>query len=186
MITEKGLAIIQHYESLHDGDLKKIGLQPKLDPIQIWTIGWGHALTDPITKRVLKGAKDKDRAYELFPNLTPELAHQWLINDTTEVCKQLDALLVKNKVEVNEDQFDALICFIYNVGLARFLKTTMWSKFTRKEENPEKELLKFVYANSNIMPGLRCRRQSELELFSTGKIVFYSYNKADNTIHPIV
>jgi len=33
------IKLIVRYESLHDGDLKQIGLQPKMDPIGIWTEG---------------------------------------------------------------------------------------------------------------------------------------------------
>lgn len=29
--------LIKHYESLHDGDLSAIGLQPKMDCLGIWT-----------------------------------------------------------------------------------------------------------------------------------------------------
>lgn len=29
------IKLISHYESLHDGDLKMIGLQPKMDPVGI-------------------------------------------------------------------------------------------------------------------------------------------------------
>ena len=39
-----GREIVKHYESLHDGDLKKIGLQPKLCPAGIWTQGYGRAM----------------------------------------------------------------------------------------------------------------------------------------------
>jgi lysozyme len=34
------------FEGLHDGDLKKIGLQPKKDPIGIWTEGGTSAMKD--------------------------------------------------------------------------------------------------------------------------------------------
>jgi hypothetical protein len=41
-----GIQLIQEFESLHDGDLTMIGLQPKMDPIGIWTEGYGHAMRD--------------------------------------------------------------------------------------------------------------------------------------------
>ena len=47
MKTSKlGRDLIIHYEQLHDGDLTKIGLQPKMECSSIWTIGYGHALKD--------------------------------------------------------------------------------------------------------------------------------------------
>jgi lysozyme len=38
-ISEKGLDLIKHFESLHDGDLTIVGLQPKMCPAGIWTEG---------------------------------------------------------------------------------------------------------------------------------------------------
>ena len=53
--------LIKHFESLHDGDLHKIGLQPKMDSVGIWTCGYGRAMIDPnIYRRLGKGY---DRPY---------------------------------------------------------------------------------------------------------------------------
>lgn len=38
MINEAGISLIKEFESLHDGDLSVIGLQPKQCPAGIWTI----------------------------------------------------------------------------------------------------------------------------------------------------
>jgi GH24 family phage-related lysozyme (muramidase) len=46
MINNNGLQLEEHYESLNDGDLTLIGLQPKMDCCGIWTEGWGHAMVD--------------------------------------------------------------------------------------------------------------------------------------------
>ena len=35
--SQIGIDLIKHFEGLHDGDLKKIGLQPKKCPAGIWT-----------------------------------------------------------------------------------------------------------------------------------------------------
>ena len=35
--SQIGISLIKHFEGLHDGDLKKIGLQPKKCPAGIWT-----------------------------------------------------------------------------------------------------------------------------------------------------
>lgn len=42
--SENGIILIKHYESLHDGDLSRIGLQPKMCPAGYWTEGYGHAI----------------------------------------------------------------------------------------------------------------------------------------------
>ena len=35
--SQKGINLIKYFESLHDGDLTEIGLQPKMCPAGIWT-----------------------------------------------------------------------------------------------------------------------------------------------------
>ena len=44
--NNEGIKLIKDFESLHDGDLTLIGLQPKMDPIGIWTEGYGRAMRD--------------------------------------------------------------------------------------------------------------------------------------------
>ena len=39
MASAELVKLVSHYEGLHDGDLSKVGLQPKMDPIGIWTEG---------------------------------------------------------------------------------------------------------------------------------------------------
>ena len=82
---EKAIQIIKHYEQLHDGDLKAIGLQPKLCPADVWTVGYGRAIIDPSTGKQLKGIENKNRAYELYPSLSIEQAEQFLKENKTEM-----------------------------------------------------------------------------------------------------
>ena len=78
-----GISLIKFYESLHDGDLKKIGLQPKMCPAGIWTVGYGHALRD-IDGTWLKGVAGYQRILEIYPDLetiTIEEAEELLEED---------------------------------------------------------------------------------------------------------
>ena len=63
-IGENGLELIKKWESLHDGDLKKIGLQPKMCPAGYWTEGYGNVIKDKSGK-MLKGIANKELAYSL-------------------------------------------------------------------------------------------------------------------------
>ena len=56
------IKLISKYEGLHDGDLKEIGLQPKMDPVGIWTEGWGHAIIDS-KGNFVKGIDCKTNAF---------------------------------------------------------------------------------------------------------------------------
>ena len=61
--NQEGINLIKHFESLHDGDLKQIGLQPKMDPIGIWTEGYGRAMRDD-KGNFIKGSAKIELAYK--------------------------------------------------------------------------------------------------------------------------
>lgn len=176
MTTKKTLQLIKHYESIHDGNLKKIGLQPKLCPAGIWTAGYGRALTDPITHKFLKGEEAKARALELYPTITIEEAEQMLIEDVERF-----AVHVKDAVKVNvqPERFGAMVSFCYNVGVGNFRSSTLLRMVNAyKFEEAANEFLKWDKATVNgvkkQMMGLTCRRQSERLLFLTGELKFFS------------
>lgn len=52
-IKEAGINLIKSFEGIPDGDPTTSKLDSDMDPIQIWTIGWGHAIA--IVNRFLKG-----------------------------------------------------------------------------------------------------------------------------------
>jgi lysozyme len=82
-IGQQGIALEKHFESIHDGDMSRIGLQPKMDAVDIWTIGWGRALFRNDGKP-LKGMKDLPLIHLLFPqyeNITMEDAGKFLQED---------------------------------------------------------------------------------------------------------
>ena len=60
--SQKGINLIKYFESLHDGDLTEIGLQPKMCPAGIWTEGYGHAIRD-LKGQFFKGKDNKLKAY---------------------------------------------------------------------------------------------------------------------------
>ncbi len=112
MICNRAIDLIKHFESLHDGDLSVIGLQPKQCPAGIWTVGFGRALRTLNGTRFLKGEADKAQAYERFPELTEQQAAKLLAFDLEKF--ELD---VKRfvKVELNENQRGALTSFAYKI-----------------------------------------------------------------------
>jgi len=103
--SQKGIELIKNFETLHDGDLSLIGLQPKMCPAGIWTEGYGHAILDKTGKQI-KGAKNKYLAYDYSIAYTESEAETLLADDLGSVEKQINRL----NLYCTQDQFDAIIC----------------------------------------------------------------------------
>ncbi|CDS48911.1 Phage lysin  len=120
-----------------------------------WTIGWGH--TGPQVK----------------PGLvwTQKQADDTFIRDLARFERDVNALL---KVAVTQGQFDALVCFAYNVGadidedtLAEGLGDSSLLRFLNAGQ-PERAAAQFPLwnkAGGQVMRGLTRRRYSEQALF---------------------
>jgi GH24 family phage-related lysozyme (muramidase) len=75
---------------------------------------------------------------------------------------------VKNLVVVplNQNQFDALVSFAYNVGAGALKRSTLLKELNSGDyEGAANELTKFVRSNGKILPGLVKRREEERNLF---------------------
>ena len=116
-------------------------LQAYKCPSGVWTIGYGH------TARVNQGMK-----------ITQDEAESWLRNDL-----KLYESHVNNNVEIllNQNQFDALVSFCYNCGIAN-LKTLVKN---RTAKQISEKILLYNKSNGKILNGLAKRRQAEKELF---------------------
>lgn len=116
-------------------------------PAGVWTIGYGH------TKNVHKG----DR-------VTRAEAYDLLIKDLAHTHEDLAALV---KVDVTENQFIALMSFVYNFGLTKCRTYRLFGMINRGEtENIKTWWPKYCNPdNPNITNGLRKRRERELALF---------------------
>ena len=158
--SQTGLNLIKMFESLHDGDLTQIGLQPKMDPIGIWTEGYGRAM------RNAKGEfiKGKDKRQEAFDNITihtVEEANKALLEDLQS---REYGTMQKVKVPLNQNQFDALVSHRYNTGGSNTLYSLINSKATDKSIRIWFET-KYITADGIIMKGLIRRRKAEANLF---------------------
>jgi len=171
MITEEAKSIVKHYESLHDGDMSKVGLQPKLCPADVWTIGWGHAIIDPLTGKQLKSAATKARAYELFGYVTEQQAEMWLERDLAEFEK---AVLKGCTVAPEPQQLGAMVSLAYNIGITNFLKSTLLKRFNERNwGDMGVQFMKWVNSGGKRLDGLVARRASESLYFFTGKVSWF-------------
>ncbi|MGE0635802.1 MAG: lysozyme [Bacteroidia bacterium] len=175
-ISKKSIDLIKHYESLHDGNLKELGIQPKLDPVGIWTIGWGHAIVDPITGKFVRDKANEKRALELFPNFDDRQAEDLLIRDLAAYEAPVRKAL---KIKLNDDQVGALVSFAYNVGIGSFNNSsglTFLNKGDIKEAG--NRLLLWNKGTINgvkvVLKGLTYRRMSERDLLVDGVLKYYN------------
>lgn len=69
-------------------------------------------------------------------------------------------------VEIFQNQFDALVAFVYNVGAGNFKKSTLLKKVNAGQfDVAANEFLKWNKAAGKVLRGLTRRRTAERELF---------------------
>jgi lysozyme len=172
-INQKGIDLIKHFESLHDGDLTKIGLQPKQCPAGIWTIGYGRALKTTDKSRFLKGSADKKEAYrqaaEVFHMMTEKDAEA-LLNIDLQVYADNVTRAIRGKIELSENEFAAVVSFDYNCGDGNLKVSTLLKKILAGDDaGAADEFLKWNKATVNgkkvVLRGLTLRRQAERALY---------------------
>lgn len=135
---EKAKRIIKEFEGLK--------LNAYLCPAGVWTIGFGH------TKGIKQGMK-----------IDQATADRLLDIDIVDVARSIRKLV---KVDLNDNQAQALVSFIFNVGAGAFEKSTLLRKLNQKDyAGASDEFGKWVYAKGKKLPGLIRRRKAERELF---------------------
>ncbi len=157
--SEKGKAIIKEFEGLHDGDLHKIGLQPKMDPSGIWTEGWGRAMV--YNGKFLKGAQNKNLAYQRATIKTLDEAEKALDEDLIPREKEV---LKRLKVGLNQNQFDAIMSFYYNCGYSETLFRLINSK-AEKTQLHNWWSTHYITSEGVKLAGLIKRRKKEADLY---------------------
>lgn len=179
-IPQRAINLIKEYESLHDGDLKQIGLQPKMDPVGIWTEGYGRAMIDPKTKGHLRGWGNKSRALVMAAIHNQEQAELALTQDvlTLGIYPARKALGLMAFEKLTPNQRGALVSFVYNCGTGVpeykiFRNIRAWQDGKMSNDD-----LRIYWESSVIkarnkfgirvtLPGLVRRRKSEAALFFT-------------------
>lgn len=143
-ISATGLHFIQNYEGCRLYAYKPVAAET------YWTIGWGHYGAD-----VKQGA-----------TITQAQADQMFYNDMQNYVAGVNKLL---KVDVTQNQFDALCSFAYNCGVGGLQKSTLLQYLNLgKIQAAADELPKFCHgAGGVVLQGLLTRRNKEREVFLT-------------------
>ena len=173
LINSKCTDLTKHFESLQDGDMTIIGLQPKMCPAGIWTEGYGNAIIDPVTGKFLTGGENKGRASLLSDIYDEAGASAQLENNLIRYSAK--ALRVVNMLgmKFDDDKYSSLVSFTYNLG-AGALKNMLTSYKNGMDINKVFLLYRFakVEGVKTELPGLVRRRKAEAWLFTTGKVKF--------------
>ena len=145
-ISEKGLAMIEKFE----GCLLKAS--NKLDGV--WTIGYGQT-GRYYGKRVRRGM-----------TTTKAEAHAWLRDHSIKTYE--DAVTQAVKVPLNQNQFDALVSFTYNVGVGALKQSTALRKLNAGDyAGAADALTMWTKCRRKVLAGLVRRRKEERALFLT-------------------
>jgi lysozyme len=119
-------------------------------PAGVVTVGYG-------TTRI------QSKSVQLGTTITTDEADMLLEEDlkTFE-----DAINQNVRGEISQNQFDALVAFVYNVGAGNFKKSTLLKKINAGDFNQAAdEFLKWNKAGGKVLKGLTRRRTAERELF---------------------
>ena len=136
--SPKGIALIIEFEGLR--------LKAYQCPGGVWTIGYGH------TAGVKPGMV-----------ITEAQAAEYLKANLIAFERYLNGL----GLALNQNQFDALISFIYNVGTGNFSNSTLLRKVRANPQDNSimDEFLRWVYSKGRVLPGLQRRRLAEMKLY---------------------
>lgn len=162
MTDEVAIDLIKRFEGLPDGDPSTVNLDPYMDPIGIWTIGWGHAIR--VGNRFLRGAIDKAHAKKLYPNgITRDQAETLLRADVLDVQRDVEVLLKRTPTD---GQLAALVSFTFNLGAGALRRSTLLRHFNAgRIGDAAGEFGKWVRAEGRVLRGLVRRREAEKAAF---------------------
>ena len=95
--------------------------------------------------------------------ISEEVALSILFSVVEDFSKKVEKLL---KVSVNQNQFDALVDFAYNLGIGNLQKSTLLKLINNKDfVGASKQFKLWNKANGKVLNGLTKRRKEEEELF---------------------
>jgi lysozyme len=143
-VSERGLNLIKRFEGL--------SLKPYLCPAKIPTIGYGNTFYEDGTKVAMD---DKPITIKRAEMLLKLIVDKFAIG--------VEKVL---KVPLEQNQFDAVVSFSYNVGLGSLKSSTLLKKINDgKFLEASKEFGRWNKANGKILDGLTKRREAERQMF---------------------
>tara|TARA_R100001594_G_scaffold51860_2_gene85341 strand:- start:898 stop:1353 length:456 start_codon:yes stop_codon:yes gene_type:complete len=140
--SQEGVALIKKFEGCK--------LESYLCAASVWTIGFGS------TKGVTEGM-----------SISQERADMLLLEDLEEFEESVNNLI---KVDLEQNQFDSIIAWTFNLGASNLSASTLLQKINNKEWDEVPEQIKrwnkaTVNGEKQVLEGLVRRREAEALLF---------------------
>jgi len=140
--SRKGIEFIKAHEGLR--------VDAYLCPAGAPTIGYGHTYNVKMGDRI-----------------TAEQAERLLIGDLAVAESEVNSHMLR----ISQNQFDALVSFVFNVGARNFRSSTLLKRLKANPNDPdiEYQFRRWVYGGGRVLPGLIKRRKEESKLYCSGK-----------------
>jgi lysozyme len=138
--SKSGLKLTEAFEGLR--------LQAYQDSVGVWTIGYGHTGS-------------------IYPGMVISQlqAEQFLLADVQSAVHCVNQAV---NVVLTQEEFDALVDFVFNVGSGNFVKSTLLRDLNAHNFNDAaQQFLLWNRAGGQVLAGLLRRRAGEAQLFQT-------------------
>ena len=141
--SQRGINLIKRFEGF--------SARAYQDSVGIWTIGYGHTGNNVIRGLII----------------TPAQAESLLRKDVHEAENDVKRQV---KVQLTQNQFDALVSWTYNLGGKNLSQSTMLRLLNKGNyDSVPCQMMRWVYAGKKRLNGLVKRRKAEAQLFNNGR-----------------
>ena len=140
-LSSNGLALLESFEGFRSKAYKVVKTE------KYYTIGYGHYGPD----------------VHFGDTITKAKAEALLKSDVAAAEKAVDKYV---KVKLNQNQFDALVSFVYNVGAGAFSSSTLLKELNKGDyQAASAQFPRWNKSGGKVLPGLVTRREEEKALF---------------------
>jgi len=137
-ISQEGISLIKKFEGCE--------LEAYKCAAGVWTIGYGHT----------KDVKERD-------SILKEDAESMLVHELQEYCNDVDIAV---KVDLKQNEFDALVSWTYNLGPTNLNSSTMLRVLNEgNHDEVPAQMKRWNKASGEVKQGLVRRREAEALMF---------------------
>jgi len=143
-VSETGIRLTAKYEGFRR--------DPYLDAVGVPTIGFGNTFY-----------RDNTRVKMTDKPITEEKGRELL----KDIIKGFEREVLKVMKRVNQNQFDAVLSLVYNIGVTAFIRSTLLKRINNNPNDPDiaYQFSRWDKAGGKVLLGLTRRRKEEAELY---------------------